>query len=312
MNSEATSQEALPEYKKKVQWTPGLELSLMSIMKYYKPFGQNKFLNIMIVQENIRKELNIIMPFKFLMKYVFSKWHAEAVDDKFLSHFNISQEPFKLSVEYDELVTEKLNEMKKKKVEDGINNKIKNRKLFSGPRKTNFKSVSSSNLKAGPSSSKVSKKKLEKIPSIRRSLRTYKIHEKKKLQGSTKIIKKLPKRNKKTCTKKVTDLKKPKNKIQNQPKDLKKKRVSIVKKKTYNLSLSSSSSYDSKQSLNDNLTYSNTSDDSSRSVTPKLLRSKTSNQSVSPETNSIKKKLRSSDKTKKPKFRSEKKVHTNY
>ncbi|VVC33955.1 Hypothetical protein CINCED_3A024561 [Cinara cedri] len=311
MNSVSMRKKSLVEANvTRFKWTPQIEKYFLFHMINLKPFGIKKFINVLIIQDNIREQLKISIPFKCIFEYLNSRWNIEAADSKEMSNVKTSKKLFELPKQYKPLIKERLNKIKKKKVKYGVNDRTNKIKLHRGPSKTRIKSVSSVYSKnsfkgTGTSSTKVSKIEHEEIPNIRRSLRTFDKSEEKELQGPTKKTKKLTRKNNKTAIKKKASEKKKKN-IQNQNKGLgKKNAVSIVKRKNRNISESSFSSDNSKQYryLKNNRTDLNISDSSSRSVTPEITRRKTSNRSVTPETNSRKTNLRSGDKGLKSKLK---------
>lgn len=195
----------------------------------------------------------------------------------------------------------------------GLNNEENKKKLFSNLRKTRSKSNSMSSVD--------SKDGLhETVPSVlldnclvktsnigseevlRRSLRTNEKPEDKELENESTNKKKLLRGNNKSDelnkSMKVLD-----KKIPTQSKDLDKNEVTLSniggrKRKIRNISESSLSSDNSKQtrSHKNNVTDINISDSSSRSVTPEIMRNKASNRSITPETIGRKSNLRSSDK----------------
>lgn len=139
--------------------------------------------------------------------------------------------------------------------------------------------------------------------SPRRSLRTYEKPEEKELENEYIYKKKLLRGNTKSDeqNKSTKVLNK---KTLNQSKDLEKNEITLSnirgrKRKIRNISESSFSSDNSKQtrSQKNNFTDMNVSDRSSRSVTPEIQRNKSSNRSITPETIGRKSNLRSGDKS---------------
>ncbi|CAI6357503.1 unnamed protein product [Macrosiphum euphorbiae] len=293
---------------KTFEWTTRLERCLLLNMIRLKPCGINKHLSILLLKEKISKELELNIPIKVLWNYMSSKWDIRAADIIEHISFNTSEKDFVLPEEFDQLIFEEGEKIKKLEKEC-LNDEINKKKLlnWSGKTRSKSNSMSSVDSKEGlnetipstileSSPAKTNEVGFDDGPCTRRSLRTND-----KLENS-----KSDEKNK------LKDLKQINKKTSNQSKDVDKmEKVSKFrgrKRKSRNVSESSFSSDNSKQRRNykNNLTDLTISDSSSRSVTPEILRGKTSNRSVTPDTISRKSNLRSSDKDQKSKLALEK------
>lgn len=290
------------------KWTTSLEKCVLLNMTRLKPSGINKHLSMLLLKEKIYKELKINVPTKILWDYVKTKWDIRAADIIEHVSFNISEKDFVLPEEFDQLIIEEGEKIKKLEKES-LNDEINKKKIlnWSGKTRSKSNSMSSVDSKEGlnetvPSTLlEISPVKTNEVgsddgPCTRRSLRTNDKLENSKSDEKSKL----------------KDLKQLNKKLSNQSKDMEKvEKISNFrcrKRKTRNVSESSFSSDNSKQrrSYKNNLTDLTVSDSSSRSVTPENLRGKTSNRSVTPETISRKSNLRSSDKDQKSKLTLEK------
>ncbi|XP_016662292.1 uncharacterized protein LOC100160059 [Acyrthosiphon pisum] len=293
---------------KTFEWTTKLEKCLLLNMARLKPCGINKHLSIILLKEKISKELKLNIPVKVLWNYLSAKWDIRAADIIEHISFNTSEKDFVLPEEFDQLISEE-GEKIKKLDKECLSDEINKKKLlnWSGKTRSKSNSMSSVDSKEGlnetipstlleSSPAKTNEVGFDDGPCTRRSLRTND-----KLENS-----KSDEKNK------LKDLKQINKKTSNQSKDVDKiEKISKFrgrKRKSRNVSESSFSSDNSKQRRNykNNLTDLTISDSSSRSVTPEILRSKTSNRSVTPESISRKSNLRSSDKDQKSKLALEK------
>ncbi|KAL4105231.1 hypothetical protein QTP88_020493 [Uroleucon formosanum] len=281
-NCSVTDDNNLIDFKqiKTFEWTTKLEKCLLLNMTRLKPCGINKHLSVLLLKEKISKELKLNIPISILWNYLSDKWDIRAADIIEHISFNTSEKDFALPEEFDQLIIEegeKIKKLDKEYSKEGLNETIPSTLLESSPAKTNDVGFDDG-------------------PCTRRSLRTNE-----KLENS-----KSDEKNK------LKDLKQTNKKTSNQSKDVDKiEKTSNYrgrKRKSRNVSESSLSSDNSKQRRNykNNLTDLTVSESSSRSVTPEILRGKTSNRSVTPETISRKSNLRSSDKDQKSKLALEK------
>ncbi|XP_022174065.1 uncharacterized protein LOC111036367 [Myzus persicae] len=292
------------------EWTIELEQCLLFSMIGIKPCGINKHLNLLVLKERINKQLKIDIPINVLWSYISSKWDIRAADIIEAENFDTAEEDFVLPEEYDQLIAEEREKIRKlNKESDEKNDEIHKKKSLnlSGKTRSKSNSMSSVDSKEGlnetitstlleSSPAKTNEVGSDDGPCTRRSLRTND-----KLENS-----KPDEKNK------LKDLKQYNKKSLNESKDVEKiEKISNFRgrnRKSRNVSESSFSSDNSKQRRNHktNLTDLTISDSSSRSVTPEILRGKTSNRSVTPETISRKSNLRSSDKDQKSKLALEK------
>ncbi|KAL4105232.1 hypothetical protein QTP88_020493 [Uroleucon formosanum] len=309
-NCSVTDDNNLIDFKqiKTFEWTTKLEKCLLLNMTRLKPCGINKHLSVLLLKEKISKELKLNIPISILWNYLSDKWDIRAADIIEHISFNTSEKDFALPEEFDQLIIEE-GEKIKKLDKECLNDEINKKKLlnWSGKTRSKSNSMSSVDSKEGlnetipstlleSSPAKTNDVGFDDGPCTRRSLRTNE-----KLENS-----KSDEKNK------LKDLKQTNKKTSNQSKDVDKiEKTSNYrgrKRKSRNVSESSLSSDNSKQRRNykNNLTDLTVSESSSRSVTPEILRGKTSNRSVTPETISRKSNLRSSDKDQKSKLALEK------
>uniref|UniRef100_A0A2S2NFS2 MRG-binding protein n=1 Tax=Schizaphis graminum TaxID=13262 RepID=A0A2S2NFS2_SCHGA len=302
-NSDLVDTESIKDF----EWTIGLQKCLLINMRRLKPCGINKHLSIFLLKEKLKKQFDIDLPNEVIWDYLETKWDLKAAD--ILEHisFDTSMKDFILPEEFDQLIAEEGEKIKKLEKES-LNDEVHKKKSlnWSGKTRSKSNSMSSVDSKEGlnetipstldSSSAKTSEERSDDGPCTRRSLRTND-----KLENS-----KSDEKNK------LKDLKQLNKKISNQSKDTEKiEKISNFrgrKRKSRNVSESSFSSDNSKQRRNckNNLTDLTISDSSSRSVTPEMLRGRTSNRSVTPETINRKSNLRSNDEDQKSKLALEK------
>jgi len=302
-NSDLVDTESIKDF----EWTIGLQKCLLINMRRLKPCGINKHLSIFLLKEKLKKQFDIDLPNEVIWDYLATKWDLKAAD--ILEHisFDTSMKDFILPEEFDQLIAEEGEKIKKLEKES-LNDEVHKKKSlnWSGKTRSKSNSMSSVDSKEGlnetipstldSSSAKTSEERSDDGPCTRRSLRTND-----KLENS-----KSDEKNK------LKDLKQLNKKISNQSKDTEKiEKISNFrgrKRKSRNVSESSFSSDNSKQRRNckNNLTDLTISDSSSRSVTPEMLRGRTSNRSVTPETINRKSNLRSNDEDQKSKLALEK------
>jgi hypothetical protein len=302
-NSDLVDSESIKDF----EWTVDLQKCLLINMRHLKPCGINKHLSIFLLKEKLKKKYNIDLPNGVIWDYLATKWDLNAADILEDISFDTSMRDFILPEEFDQLIAEEGEKIKKLEKES-LNDEVNKKKSlnWSGKTRSKSNSMSSVDSKEGlnetipstldSSSVKTSEERSDDGPCTRRSLRTND-----KLENS-----KSDEKNK------LKDLKQLNKTISNQSKDIEKiETISNFrgrKRKNRNVSESSFSSDNSKPCKNykHNFTDLTISDSSSRSVTPEMLRGRTSNRSVTPETISRKSNLRSSDEDQKSKLALEK------
>ncbi|XP_060873268.1 uncharacterized protein LOC132947088 [Metopolophium dirhodum] len=184
------------------KWTTRLEKCLLLNMVRLKPSGINKHLSILLLKEKITKELQVNIPIKVLWNYVTAKWDIRAADIIENISFDTSEKDFVLPKEFDQLIAEEGEKMKRLDKERS-NYEIKKKILLNCGVKTRSKSNSMSflDLKDGlnvtipltlleSSPAETNEVGSDNVPCTRRLLRTNdklknsKLDEKNKLKYS--------------------------------------------------------------------------------------------------------------------------------
>jgi len=233
---------------------------------------------MLLLREKVSQELKLNIPTKCIWSYLKTKWNIDAADAVEHISFNTSKKNFNLPEEYEQLIGEEVEKLKKSR-EKCLNDEINKKKSFSNPSKTRSKSNSMSSLdsKDGLSENVVSSIVVsEDVTSTRRSLRINEnldeiefendlLNKKKSLRANNK-----PDDRNKSTNSKLSINKTLNQLIHNEHNEKVSNAISSRKRKGRNVSESSSDNSKQTRSYKNNLTN-KTVTDSPRSVTPETI-----------------------------------------